>query len=99
MPKLVNVDADAEPRGDPSPMETLEAELTAAQEVFDKLIATRQKQRSTLSKDQFRTYNADTHDLQLETQARLTNAERKVSRALGRGEQRVKVETAREVSK
>ncbi len=39
MPKLVNVDADAEPRGDPSPMKALEAELMAAQKAFDKLIA------------------------------------------------------------
>ena len=99
MPKLVNVDADAEPRGDPTPLKALEAELTAAQKAFDKLIETRQKKRSTLSKEKFRVYNADTHDLQVETQARLTNAERAVSRAVGRGEQRVKVETAKEVSK
>ncbi len=99
MPKLVNVDADAEPRGDPSPMKALEAELMAAQKAFDKLIATRQTKRSTMSKEKFRVYNADTHDLQLETQTRLTNAERQVSRALGRGEQRVKVETAKEVSR
>jgi hypothetical protein len=94
MPKIVNIPAGAEPVKDPTVDELVQT-VAEAHRVFDALLEERRAKRAELSREAFRSYNAKTADQQVTAQEAVAAAEKALSRALKRGEQRVKVGPAK----
>ncbi len=67
----------------PATIEQAEAAYTDAETAFDTLVTERHEKRATLPKAEWRQYNDDTEDRQLEAATNLETARKRLSRLQG----------------